>query len=154
MEQVGYGTQTKYEVVDKTLLYDKLNVEKGYGQVTGTGETALSGGNTTAEDRIQIGDKIFYLGESNAKQFLGYNVLYYARIDKTSDEKTNNRYSRTGKQEQDSDHRRKDIVAATGDARTKTRQLNIGQTKMTETPKQRLLPRTQYSSITESIRRA
>ncbi len=88
MEQVTYGTQTRYEVVDKTLLYDKLNVEKGYGQVVGTGETSLKGGSTTAEDRIQIDDKLFYLGKSNAKQFLGYNVLYYARIDKTTDEKT------------------------------------------------------------------
>ena len=97
MEQVTYGTQTRYEVVDKTLLYDKLNVEKGYGQVVGTGETSLKGGSTTAEDRIQIDDKLFYLGKSNAKvyvpstdgiRFLGYNVLYYARIDKTTDEKT------------------------------------------------------------------
>ncbi len=27
MEQVGYGTNATYEVVDKTLLYDRLNVE-------------------------------------------------------------------------------------------------------------------------------
>ena len=116
MEQVGYGTQTKYEVVDKTLLYDKLNVEKGYGQVTGTGETALSGGNTTAEDRIQIGDKIFYLGESNAKQFLGYNVLYYARIDKTSDEKTIIDIREQANKNKTATIAAKDIVAATGDA--------------------------------------
>lgn len=88
MEQVTYGTNTRYEVVDKTLLYDKLNVEKGYGKIVGTGETSLNGGSTTAEDRIQIDDNLFYLGKSNAKQFLGYNVLYYARIDKTTDEKT------------------------------------------------------------------
>ncbi len=88
MEQVGYGTQVRYEVVDKTLLYDKLNVEKGYGQIVGTGETSLTGGSTTAENRIQIGESIFYLGDTNAKQYLGYNVLYYARLDKTTDEKT------------------------------------------------------------------
>ena len=88
MEQVTYGTDIKYEVVDKTLLYDKLNVEKGYGQITGTGETTLTGGNTTSEDRIQIDNKIFLEGESQARSLLGYNVLYYARIDKTTDEKT------------------------------------------------------------------
>ena len=89
MEQVGYGSQVSYEVVDKTLLYDKLNVEKGYGQVTGTGETTLTGGNTTAEDRIRIDDnKIFLEGKSHGRNFLGYNVLYYARIDKKTDEKT------------------------------------------------------------------
>ena len=88
MEQVGFGSEAIYEVVDKTLLYDKLNVEKGYGQIVGTGETSLTGGSTTAEDRIQIGENIFFLGDTNAKQLLGYNVLYYARLDKTTDEKT------------------------------------------------------------------
>lgn len=88
MEQVGFGTNVSYEVVDKTLLYDKLNVEKGYGQITGTGETALTGGSTTDEDRIVIDKSQFLEGDTNAKQYLGYNVLYYARIDKTTDEKT------------------------------------------------------------------
>ncbi|MBE5039929.1 S-layer homology domain-containing protein [Ructibacterium gallinarum] len=88
MEQVGFGTNVSYEVVDKTLLYDKLNVEKGYGQITGTAETALDGGSTTDEDRIVIDKKQFLEGDTNAKQYLGYNVLYYARIDKTTDEKT------------------------------------------------------------------
>ncbi len=88
MEQVGFGSNATYEVVDKTLLYDKLNVEKGYGQITGTGETSLTGGSTTAEDRIQIGTDIFFVGDTNAKQYLGYNVLYYARLDKITDEKT------------------------------------------------------------------
>lgn len=88
MEQTGYGTNINYEVVDKTLLYDRLNVEKGYGQIRGTSETTLTGGSTVAEDRIQINDEIFIEGTSSAKQLLGYNVVYYARIDAVSDEKT------------------------------------------------------------------
>ncbi len=88
MEQVNFGSEANYEVVDKTLLYDKLNVEKGYGQVTGTGETTLSGGSTTAEDRVQIGKELLIAGDTKVKQLLGYNVLYYARIDETTDEKT------------------------------------------------------------------
>lgn len=88
MEQVGFGTSVKYEVVDKTLLYDKLNVEKGYGQVTGTRETSLDGGSATDKDRILIDKKQFLEGDTNATQMLGYNVLYYARIDKTTDDKT------------------------------------------------------------------
>lgn len=88
MEQTGYGTNITYEVVDKTLLYDKLNVEKGYGQIRGTSETTLTGGSTIAEDRIQINDEIFIEGTSSAKQLLGHNVVYYARIDAVSDEKT------------------------------------------------------------------
>lgn len=88
MEQVGYGSSATYEVVDKTLLYDRLNVEKGYGQVTATSETALDGGSTTDRDRIRIDDKQYREGDTQAKQFLGYNVLFYARIDKKTDEKT------------------------------------------------------------------
>lgn len=116
MEQVGFGSQASFEVVDKTLLYDKLNVEKGYGQITGTGETALSGGSTTAEDRIQIGDKIFYLGDTNAKQYLGYNVLYYARVDKTTDAKTLINVREQANKNRAVTVVANDIVSVTGDA--------------------------------------
>ncbi|MBR5152217.1 MAG: S-layer homology domain-containing protein [Clostridia bacterium] len=88
MEQTGFGTNTSYEVVDKTLLYDKLNVEKAYGQITGTYETALDGGSTTDRERITIAGKQYLEGNTVASQLLGYNVLYYARIDKTTDERT------------------------------------------------------------------
>ena len=88
MEQTGFGSNISYEVVDKTLLYDRLNVEKAYGQIAGTSETTLSGGSTTAEDRIMINENTFIEGDTRAKQLLGYNVVYYARIDTTSDEKT------------------------------------------------------------------
>ncbi len=88
MEQVGFGTNVTYEVVDKTLLYDKLNVEKGYGRITATRETALDGGSTTDLDRIMIDKNQYLEGDTNATQLLGYNVLYYARIDKTTDDKT------------------------------------------------------------------
>ncbi len=88
MEQTGFGTNTNYEIVDKTLLYDKLNVEKAYGQITGTYETALDGGSTTDRDRITIAGKQYLEGNTTASQLLGYHVLYYARIDKTTDERT------------------------------------------------------------------
>ena len=57
MEQTGFGNNVSYEVVDKNLLYDRLNVEKGYGQITGTSETTLNGGNTTDKNHVMIGDK-------------------------------------------------------------------------------------------------
>lgn len=88
MEQTGFGSNSSYEVVDKTLLFDRLNVEKAYGQITGTPETTLSGGSTTADDKITINDKTFGEGDTMASQLLGYNVVYYARINKTTDEKT------------------------------------------------------------------
>lgn len=88
MEQIGFGSSVSYEEVDKTLLYDRLNVEKAYGQITATDETSLTGGSTTGDDRIQINDNLYLKGDTNATQLLGYNVLYYARINKTTDEKT------------------------------------------------------------------
>ncbi len=88
MEQTGFGTNVSYEVVDKTLLYDRLNVEKGYGQITATVETALDGGSTTDKNRIMIDKKTFLEGDSDSKLLLGYNVLYYARLDKTTDDRT------------------------------------------------------------------
>ena len=87
MEQTNFGSDIKYEVVDKTLLYDRLNVEKGYGQIKGTHETTLTGGATTSEDTILINDAIFKRGTTNAKELLGYNVVYYARVDSNLDEK-------------------------------------------------------------------
>ena len=37
MQQTGFGSNVSYEIVDKTILKDKLNVEKGKGQVTANG---------------------------------------------------------------------------------------------------------------------
>ncbi len=88
MEQTGFGTNTSYEVVDKTLLYDRLNVEKGFGQIVATTETALDGGSTTDKNTLMIDKNYYQEGDTNAKQFLGYNVLYYARLDKKTDNKT------------------------------------------------------------------
>lgn len=88
MEQTGFGSNIIYEVVDKTLLYDRLNVEKAYGQITGTSETTLSGGSTASENQIMINDRVFEEGTTMAREFLGYNVVYYARIDTTRDQKT------------------------------------------------------------------
>ena len=88
MEQTGFGSDVSFEVGTKTLLYDRLNVEKGYGQIKGTHETSLTGGSTTSEDQILINDQTFLESNTTAKQLLGYNVVYYARIDTNTDQKT------------------------------------------------------------------
>lgn len=88
MEQTGFGSNISYEVGTKTLLYDRLNVEKGYGQIKATHETSLTGGSTTSKDHILINDETFIESHTTAKQLLGYNVVYYARIDSNTDQKT------------------------------------------------------------------
>ncbi len=83
MEQIGFGSNEKYEVTDKTILADKLNVEKGVGQITANEYTSVSGTVSLQENRVQIGEnKIFRAGNSNARNYLGYTVTYYARDNK------------------------------------------------------------------------
>ncbi len=80
MEQTGFGSNEKYEVTNKTILADKLKVEKGVGQITANEYTSISGKISLNEDRIQIGEnKIFKAGNSNARNYLGYTVTYYAK---------------------------------------------------------------------------
>lgn len=116
MEQTGFGSNTVYQVVDKTLLYDRLNVEKAYGQITGTSETTLTGGSTAAEDRIMINDKTFIEGNTMARELLGYNVVYYARIDATTDEKTLILVRPQSSKNNELTINATDIVSVTGDA--------------------------------------
>ncbi len=83
MEQTGFGSNIQYEVTDKTILADKLNVEKGVGQITANEYTSVSGTVSLQENRVQIGgNKIFQAGNSNARNYLGYTVTYYARDNK------------------------------------------------------------------------
>ncbi len=115
MEQTGFGSNITYEVVDKTLLFDRLNVEKAYGQVTGTSETTLTGGSTTAEDRITINTSTFAEGDTMARNYLGYNVVYYARIDANTDEKTLILVRPQANKNKDITINAKDLVSVTGD---------------------------------------
>lgn len=115
MEQTGFGSNIVYEVVDKTLLMDRLNVEKAYGQITGTSETTLNGGSTTSENQIMINDGIFEEGITNAREYLGYNVVYYARVDSTTDEKTLLLVRPQSTKNKELTINAKDIVSVTGD---------------------------------------
>lgn len=115
MEQTGFGSNVVYEVVDKTLLFDRLNVEKAYGQITGTSETTLTGGSTTAEDRVMINDQTFVEGETRAREYLGYNVVYYARINATTDEKTLILVRPQDSKNNELTINAKDLVSVTGD---------------------------------------
>ncbi|MBO5955657.1 MAG: S-layer homology domain-containing protein [Clostridia bacterium] len=115
MEQTGFGSSVVYEVVDKTLLFDRLNVEKAYGQITGTSETTLTGGSTTAEDRVMINNQTFVEGNTRAREYLGYNVVYYARINATTDEKTLILVRPQDSKNNELSINAKDLVSVTGD---------------------------------------
>lgn len=80
MEQTGFGSDAKYEVSDKTILADRLKVEKATGQITANEYTSISGNAALSDNQIKIdSDKLFKAGNSNAKNYLGYRVTYYAK---------------------------------------------------------------------------
>ena len=77
MEQVGYGSDVKYEVVDKTLLYNYLDVEKITDQVKAVGSSAINGDSNLKDTQIQIGDKIYNIANADVREILGFNFDAY-----------------------------------------------------------------------------
>jgi len=87
MEQTGFGNNLNYEIVDKTLLEDKLDVYTDTGIITGNDETKLNGVSGLKEDVVEIGEgKLFKVGKSDADKLLGYTVDYYYKKNKTDNE--------------------------------------------------------------------
>jgi len=86
MEQTGFGSDAKWEVTDKTLLTDVLDVSKGSGQVTAIENTALTGNATLKPGYIRI-DDVAYETAYNMNNLLGFNVTYYAKEDELGDKK-------------------------------------------------------------------
>ncbi len=82
MEKTGYGAYENYEVVDKTLLFNKLDVEKLYGQVVATGETTLNGASSLKDDQVQIkvdGTVKTYTTNYDASAHIARNVVFYVQ---------------------------------------------------------------------------
>ena len=81
MERVSYGSTENYEVVDKTILKERLDVEKMYGQVVANSDSTLTGTSTLKSDEVTVlvdKENITYkTGTTNAKEFLARNVIYY-----------------------------------------------------------------------------
>lgn len=85
MEQTGFGSDATWEVTDKTLLEDVLEVTKESGQVTAVEGTSLTGGSGLDRGEIKIGDEIFETAY-NMNNLLGYKVTYYVRENSSGDE--------------------------------------------------------------------
>lgn len=81
MEQTGFGQNASYEVTDKTLLKDHLNVTKGTGQVTAIQNTSINGASGLSKGQIKIGDNVYDTAH-NMNHLLGYNVTYYLHEEK------------------------------------------------------------------------
>jgi hypothetical protein len=88
MEQTGFGTNVTYTIVDRTLLEDRLNVERETGQITATFETRLGGTISLRRDEVEINGEIFNVGNTHANGLLGFSVVYFARLNRTTNERT------------------------------------------------------------------
>lgn len=79
MEQTGFGSDPEYSIVDKTILENKLSIEKGHGQLTANSVSRLTGASSLRDGEVEIASKIYKTGTTNAADLLGYNVEYYAK---------------------------------------------------------------------------
>jgi hypothetical protein len=77
MEQTGFGSESEYSVVDKTLLSDTLNVYSGVGIITANENVSLTEAETTRAGEVMINGNIYRIGNTDAKNLIGYNVTYY-----------------------------------------------------------------------------
>lgn len=88
MEQTGFGSNEKYEVVDKTLLKDVLSVSKLTDQVTAIGQSSLTGQSNLKDNEVRIGDSVYDVSDkaiAAIRNLLGYNVTYYVREEDNGD---------------------------------------------------------------------
>lgn len=85
MEQTGYGSGASYEVTDKTLLKDKLSVEKHEGVVMAYESSSIDGSADLGKNRVRIGDKT-YTTEYPMSDLLGHNVHFYLHSDNKGNE--------------------------------------------------------------------
>ncbi len=89
MEKTGYGAFENYEVVDKTLLFNKLDVQKLNGQVVGTSESTLSGASTLKDNQVQIkvdNEVNTYTTSHDATQHIARNVVFYVQEEANGDD--------------------------------------------------------------------
>jgi len=87
MEQIGFGNNASFEVVDETLLTSKLNAKLVQGTVTAVGGSALEG-EGVEKGEIMIGDKIYKTGNADVRNVLGIYVDAYV-VDKSSSKENN-----------------------------------------------------------------
>lgn len=78
MEQTNFGSSSSYEVTEKTLLADYLNVTKDEGQITAVESTSIDGSAVLGKNQVRIND-VTYNTSENFNNLLGYNVTYYVR---------------------------------------------------------------------------
>ena len=87
MEQTGFGSIPTFEVVDKTILKDVLNVTREYGQITANMFTRLNGApSSLKKDQVEINETVYTDLTGTATSLLGYQVMYLHKANKSTGE--------------------------------------------------------------------
>ncbi len=79
MEQTSFGTNTSYEITDKTLLEHKLSASLVTGKVLAAGASAMGSQSALAKDEINIDGTIYNIGSADVRNSLGFVVDAYVR---------------------------------------------------------------------------
>lgn len=88
MQKDSFGKEDGYTITTgKTLLSEKLNIYKEFGQITENADTAINADSNIAKDEVLINGTKFKTGDSTAQIWLGYIVDYYYKIDKDNGNK-------------------------------------------------------------------
>ncbi len=85
MEQTGFGSNSNFEITDKTILKENLDTEKFRGQVTGNHYTKLSSGSGLDKNQIEIDGTVYETEDTRAGNYLGYRVNYYVKTGDNGD---------------------------------------------------------------------
>ncbi|MBO5407791.1 MAG: S-layer homology domain-containing protein [Clostridia bacterium] len=79
MEQTGFGSDSKFEITDKTILKETLDTEKFQGQITGNHFTKLTSAGSLEKNQIEIDGTVYKNEDASAANYLGYRVTYYLK---------------------------------------------------------------------------
>jgi len=88
MEQTSFGSNTSYEITDKTLLEDKLSASLVTGKVNAVGTSVLSSQSALSKNEIDIGGTVYNTGSVDVRNSLGITLHAYVRNNARSNRAT------------------------------------------------------------------
>lgn len=88
MDQTGFGSETEYSSYEDKTILDKTNVFKKTGVMTATADTTLLGNSSLKEDEVEIEGEAYKIGKTSPKDYLGYQVVLYAKKEIHGDKDT------------------------------------------------------------------
>ena len=83
--QTEFGNKAVFSVEKGVnLLTEKHDIYRSEGVLNATADTTFAGKSSLRADEVRVEQDIYKIGNTNAKEFLGYMVTLYGRYDNTS----------------------------------------------------------------------